>query len=179
MKFSLDWKPRNNLWNWIWTGNQWFLIWSFSFFHQNWLLVVCMDVGIWLFWYWTFMRDSVAAEIYYVIVMVQNQPGSLNRSHMRSSRLFVDEFLYRQSFFVMSVSAVEQLQVMASKRQYKEAAAQLEVPSLESITHIFTNYRLMIFPYHNYIFLYVVCAFWILHFFLYYISTTFFFFYQF
>lgn len=27
----------------------------------------------------------------------------------------------------MSVSAVEQLQVMASKRQYKEAAAQLEV----------------------------------------------------
>lgn len=27
----------------------------------------------------------------------------------------------------MAVSAVEQLQVMASKRQYKEAAAQLEV----------------------------------------------------
>ena len=27
----------------------------------------------------------------------------------------------------MTVSAVEQLQVMASKRQYKEAAAQLEV----------------------------------------------------
>ena len=96
-----------------------------------------MDVGIWLFWYWAFMHESVAAEIYYGIVMVQNQPGSLNRSHMQSSRLFVDEFLYRQSFFVMSVSAVEQLQVMASKRQYKEAAAQLEVPSLECITHIF------------------------------------------
>lgn len=28
---------------------------------------------------------------------------------------------------IMTVSAVEQLQVMASKRQYKEAAAQLEV----------------------------------------------------
>lgn len=31
----------------------------------------------------------------------------------------------------MLVSAVEQLQVMASKRQYKEAAAQLEVPSCQ------------------------------------------------
>lgn len=30
-------------------------------------------------------------------------------------------------FFCMTVSAVEQLQAMASKRQYKEAAAQLEV----------------------------------------------------
>lgn len=30
----------------------------------------------------------------------------------------------------MAVSAVEQLQVMASKRQYKEAAAQLEVSTL-------------------------------------------------
>lgn len=30
----------------------------------------------------------------------------------------------------MAVSAVEQLQVMASKRQYKEAAAQLEVSNL-------------------------------------------------
>lgn len=33
-------------------------------------------------------------------------------------------------FGSMAVSAVEQLQVMASKRQYKEAAAQLEVPNL-------------------------------------------------
>lgn len=32
----------------------------------------------------------------------------------------------------MAVSAVEQLQVMASKRQYKEAAAQLEVTYLLS-----------------------------------------------
>lgn len=30
-------------------------------------------------------------------------------------------------FHAMTVSAVDQLQVMASKRQYKEAAAQLEV----------------------------------------------------
>jgi hypothetical protein len=30
-------------------------------------------------------------------------------------------------YLAMAVSAVEQLQVMASKRQYKEAAAQLEV----------------------------------------------------
>ena len=100
-----------------------------------------------------------AAEIYYGIVMVQNQPGSLNRSEIRSSHILVNEILYRQSYFVMSVSAVEQLQVMASKRQYKEAAAQLEVPSLECITHIFTNYRLMIFSCHDYIFLYVICAF--------------------
>jgi len=34
----------------------------------------------------------------------------------------------------MAVSAVEQLQVMASKRQYKEAAAQLEVSNL-SLQH--------------------------------------------
>ena len=32
------------------------------------------------------------------------------------------------NFVTLAVSAVEQLQVMASKRQYKEAAAQLEVP---------------------------------------------------
>lgn len=31
------------------------------------------------------------------------------------------------SIFYVTVSAVEQLQVMASKRQYKEAAAQVEV----------------------------------------------------
>lgn len=36
----------------------------------------------------------------------------------------------------MAVSAVEQLQVMASKRQYKEAAAQLEVLSFEFTIHI-------------------------------------------
>jgi len=36
----------------------------------------------------------------------------------------------------MAVSAVEQLQVMASKRQYKEAAAQLEVSNI--ITARFT-----------------------------------------
>jgi hypothetical protein len=30
----------------------------------------------------------------------------------------------------MTVSAVEQLQILASRRQYKEAAAQLEVPYL-------------------------------------------------
>ena len=30
-------------------------------------------------------------------------------------------------FLLLTVSAVEQLQAMASKRQYKEAAAQLEV----------------------------------------------------
>lgn len=33
-------------------------------------------------------------------------------------------------FCDMAVSAVEQLQVMASKRQYKEASAQLEVTYL-------------------------------------------------
>jgi hypothetical protein len=38
-------------------------------------------------------------------------------------------------FGSMAVSAVEQLQVMASKRQYKEAAAQLEVPNL--LGHLF------------------------------------------
>ena len=37
------------------------------------------------------------------------------------------KFLPEHPFYVMAVSAVEQLQVMASKRQYKEAAAQLEV----------------------------------------------------
>lgn len=36
-------------------------------------------------------------------------------------------YIHNASLLLMTVSAVEQLQVMASKRQYKEAAAQLEV----------------------------------------------------
>lgn len=43
----------------------------------------------------------------------------------------------------MAVSAVEQLQVMASKRQYKEAAAQLEVHKLLVVIHIFTSERII------------------------------------
>lgn len=45
-------------------------------------------------------------------------------------------------FASMAVSAVEQLQVMASKRQYKEAAAQLEVPNLLGHHCIFLFLRL-------------------------------------
>lgn len=41
----------------------------------------------------------------------------------------------------MAVSAVEQLQVMASKRQYKEAAAQLEV------TYLLSTMSFYVMPY--------------------------------
>lgn len=41
----------------------------------------------------------------------------------------------------MAVSAVEQLQVMASKRQYKEAAAQLEVTYLLSTMSFYCRRR--------------------------------------
>jgi len=45
-------------------------------------------------------------------------------------------YIIRLTYYV-AVSAVEQLQVMASKRQYKEAAAQLEV-SLYNIIAVFS-----------------------------------------
>lgn len=44
---------------------------------------------------------------------------------------------------LVAVSAVEQLQVMASKRQYKEAAAQLEVHELLVVFHIFTSEQII------------------------------------
>jgi len=47
-------------------------------------------------------------------------------------------FYFNKLTYYMAVSAVEQLQVMASKRQYREAAAQLEVSSL-SLQHFCTT----------------------------------------
>lgn len=49
-------------------------------------------------------------------------------------RHFFFMFYFSKLTYYMAVSAVEQLQVMASKRQYKEAAAQLEVSNL-SLQH--------------------------------------------
>ena len=53
-------------------------------------------------------------------------PPSLPRSFPPSSKGHQPQ-LNHVAPYLCTVSAVEQLQVMASKRQYKEAAAQLEV----------------------------------------------------
>lgn len=56
----------------------------------------------------------------------------INSDMMFLVNLFVDQVHHKHNneirYLALAVSAVEQLQVMASKRQYKEAAAQLEVP---------------------------------------------------
>ena len=65
-----------------------------------------------------------------------NQVGAYLMYKFKTAHLFY-RFFARFIVFLMhymAVSAVEQLQVMASKRQYKEAAAQLEVSNL-SLEH--------------------------------------------
>ena len=51
----------------------------------------------------------------------------INTNYYTECTFIVSRFPSNTRFHVLAVSAVEQLQVMASKRQYKEAAAQLEV----------------------------------------------------